>query len=194
MQTELNKGTIFFIDIPFEKALVSTLYEDESPNFEEITTVTKEIQEHKPTEAIKPELTATEESKLHVLLIEDDLLARKIATILLESLHCTVTTAIDVKNALEVLNQAKFDVVISDIGLPDGTGIDVIYTIKRNQSAPNFSTPFIALTANIDAKTISESEQAGFIEVMAKPMQTEIVQSIFAKFVSNRSDPHPKNL
>lgn len=95
-----------------------------------------------------------------------------------------VTSAIDVKNALEVLEKATFDVVVSDIGLPDGTGTDIINAVKRNQSGPNFSTPFIALTANFDKETIHKCKQAGFLEVLAKPIQNSIIQTALNKYVT----------
>jgi two-component system aerobic respiration control sensor histidine kinase ArcB len=184
VQTELNKGTIFYIDIPFEKALVNTLYENEAFHFEEVTLVAKEEQQIKATEVIKLDSPENDEFKLHILLIEDDILSRKIAKILLNAMGYIVTSVISVKKALEALNHAKFDVVISDIGLPDGTGIDVINIMKKNKFSPNFSTPFIALTANFDRKTITKCKQAGFIEVLAKPMQTHLIHATLTKYVT----------
>jgi two-component system aerobic respiration control sensor histidine kinase ArcB len=192
VKTELNKGTIFYLDIPFEKSLVNTIYEDKLANVDEINPISMP-EATKRDDIIEPQSKATEPSKIHVLLIEDDMLARKIGKIILESIQCDVTTATDVKSALGVLSQAKFDLIFSDIGLPDGTGIDIINIIKKNRLSLNFITPFIAITANADTATIDKCEQVGFLEIMAKPMQASSVQAILAKYSINPNNSFYKN-
>lgn len=194
VQSELNKGTIFFIDIPFEKALLETVYDNQ------LSSSPIPVIEKKPIETNKPlnvAITTSNKSKgriYNTLLIEDNILARKVGETILKSLNCHVTTAIDVASALELLHRMKFDLVVADIGLPDGTGIDVIKAVKGDSNALNFTTPFCALTANADPDTIKESEHAGFFKVMAKPMLAGKIEAILNEYVSEANEPERDTL
>ncbi|CDZ79378.1 Aerobic respiration control sensor protein ArcB [Legionella massiliensis] len=185
VQSEPDKGSIFYIDIPFEKALVAKTY-DSMTVTETHRAVNKKLapilDEEEPSESLST-VTKLDINKLDVLLIEDDMLARKIGLILLKSLGLNVSTAIDVASAIKSLNRAKYDFVVADIGLPDGTGIDVINTVKQNKNAINFLTPFIALTANADTSTIEACKEACFLHVLEKPLKTPLLQSLIEQFV-----------
>jgi two-component system, OmpR family, aerobic respiration control sensor histidine kinase ArcB len=184
-----RQGTTFFVDIPFEKALVETIHDKSSSyvNIIKNTEIKNKAGNHKLSIVTQTYIPSTD---LKVLLIEDNELALTVAKNILTSIHCNITTAIDVKSSLEVLKQTKFDLVISDIGLPDGTGIDIINQVKKDNNSFNFSTPFIALTANADNNTIAKCEQAGFIQIMAKPLQIKNIQSLIDQIDS----AHEKSL
>lgn len=180
VKSELNKGTIFFIDLPFEKALIETIY-DRSSSYPNLALKTERSAVKVKTEI--PEKRIHPNTQLKVLLIEDTELALKMAQKILNSLNYSVSTAIDVKSSLELLSHEKFDLVLSDIGLPDGTGIDLIKRVKDNKNSLNQSTPFFALTANADTKTIKESKQAGYLTVMEKPLCKETLLSLINVFM-----------
>jgi two-component system aerobic respiration control sensor histidine kinase ArcB len=186
VQSELKKGTIFFIDLPFEKALVETVY-DTHPS-QSIVTVNGKIKGKKVSLLTNSPAAIPTERKQDVLLIEDNPLARKIGGTILKSINFNVTTAIDVMSAVETLNRVKFDFVVADIGLPDGTGIDIIEAVKADINAINFATPFFALTANADENTKKAAQEAGFIEVMEKPIRINIIQPLIDQFVLNQKE------
>lgn len=108
-----------------------------------------------------------------ILLIEDQELARFAAKITLEKLGMQILTAGSVLEAKKLLDMTKFNLVISDIGLPDGTGYDIVRSVKSNHLSLNYITPFISLSAHTNEVKKLESIKNGFLDVLEKPLTPE---------------------
>ena len=80
-----------------------------------------------------------------ILLIEDEIGVSNMYKILLETDKYAVTTAITGGQGFAYARDQIFDIIITDIGLPDMSGIDVVKHIMRDTL--NKETPTIALTA-----------------------------------------------
>ena len=70
---------------------------------------------------------------LRILLVEDHADSRRVLQRLLESFGCVVRAAGTVAEALAIADTQSFDLLVSDIGLPDGSGIDVIRQMSAHQ-------------------------------------------------------------
>ena len=102
---------------------------------------------------------------LSILLVDDhadslDLLAR-----LLRRCGHRVETARRVDEAVRAVTRERFDILVSDIGLPDGCGTDVMRAMKAEQGAPG-----IALTGHGDDYYIKACAEAGFAARLLKPV------------------------
>ena len=75
-------------------------------------------------------------------------------------------TAGDVKSALELVRTAPFDVMISDIGLPDGSGLDLMRAARREQG----QLRGIAVSGFGMEEDRCRSEEAGFETHLKKPV------------------------
>jgi DNA-binding response OmpR family regulator len=91
--------------------------------------------------------------------------ARALARLLRRAGH-DVTVAHATKTARDLLGQQGFDLLISDIGLPDGTGLDVVGTWKAHK----MRGPSIALTGFGMDQDIARCRAAGFTEHLTKPV------------------------
>jgi len=111
-------------------------------------------------------------SALHILLVEDEPTTLLVMTRLLRRLGHSVTTASTVLEALQAANDAEFDMLISDIGLPDGSGLDLIRQLSAHRTFPA-----IALTGFGMQEDIRLSREAGFAAHLTKPID-------FAKLVT----------
>ncbi|WP_428937964.1 ATP-binding protein [Fontivita pretiosa] len=125
---------------------------------------------------------------LHILLVEDHAdTARLLARLLERSAH-RVCPASSIKEALSMAREAtdnrKFDLVISDIGLPDGSGIDLMRELRRT-----YGLPGIALTGYAMESDIRACAEAGFIEHVAKPVDLARLESAIRVVVKKRSHP-----
>jgi two-component system, OmpR family, response regulator len=78
--------------------------------------------------------TATANCLMKLLLIEDDPLLRNTMQPYLEAEGYTVTIAATVRQALTTAYDHDYDCVVVDIGLPDGSGLDVVRQLKKEQS------------------------------------------------------------
>ncbi len=90
----------------------------------------------------------------------------------LRILGCDVQTVATVASALDVLIKGSFDVIISDVGLPDGHGIGLMHSVRGF-----CTTPAIALTAYGSEADIARCLDAGFNAHIAKPTEIALIQS-----------------
>jgi DNA-binding NtrC family response regulator len=71
-----------------------------------------------------------------ILLIDDEVAVRNLYQISLEKHGLTVFTASGVREALQALHDLKFDVVVVDLHLADGDGMDIVRHIKGDSDGP----------------------------------------------------------
>jgi CheY-like chemotaxis protein len=102
-----------------------------------------------------------------ILLIEDHQPTRRTLTRLLTRRHYEVTAAASVAEAHVFASQARFDLVISDIGLPDGDG----YTLMTELRTAQPDLMGIALSGYGMEDDLSRSRTAGFTKHLIKPIQ-----------------------
>jgi len=69
-----------------------------------------------------------------------------------------------------------------DIRLPDFTGYEVSKRIKQN--TPNFQTPIVAFTAELNFSIDSKLKEAGMIDSIGKPFKEEDLYNIIVKHVA----------
>jgi DNA-binding response OmpR family regulator len=102
---------------------------------------------------------------MHVLLVEDHEDTRVVLSRLL--MHCghNVAMAENFENACQLLRDIKFDVLVSDLGLPDRDGLDLVGEAKKLQSIGMK----IALTARSSSQDRERARSAGFDHFLTKP-------------------------
>jgi CheY-like chemotaxis protein len=100
----------------------------------------------------------------HILYIEDNLNTARAMKVMLELKGHRVELAGTVSEALQALERDPFDVVLSDITLPDGTGYDVLSRASRPLKA-------IALSGYTGAQDRQDALDKGFAEYVTKPFQ-----------------------
>jgi two-component system CheB/CheR fusion protein len=119
---------------------------------------------------------------LRLLVVEDHGDTADMIRLMLESEGHEVVLAGDVESALERAGQDDFDLLISDLGLPDGSGLDLM----RELQARGHKLPGIALSGYGQDSDIAQSRAAGFVAHIIKPIDMDRLASILAE-VSSRS-------
>jgi PAS domain S-box-containing protein len=125
---------------------------------------------------------------LNVLVIEDDQDTRDLIRRLLESHRAHVVVAATAPEALEVLQRDRPDMIVSDIGLPDVDGYELIRRIRGLDDALA-QTPAVALTAFARFEDRTRALAAGFNAHVAKPVEpSELVITVgsFANLIAAR--------
>lgn len=123
---------------------------------------------------------------LRILLVEDEPVTRRLMDRLLGGLGYDVTAAATVSAALEAAEGAEFDLLISDIGLPDQTGLDLIRQLTSDRPIPA-----IALTGYGMEEDMRRSRDAGFSAHLTKPIDFNKLQSLI-RWVMARSAVTPR--
>jgi PAS domain S-box-containing protein len=111
--------------------------------------------------------------RYRVLLVEDHDDTRAVMTKLLASLGCIVTTASSVREAVEASDRQTFDLLLSDIGLPDGSGLDVMKHVAAKSQVTG-----IALSGFGQDEDLRRSREAGFTTHLTKPVSIQALQDI----------------
>jgi len=115
-----------------------------------------------------------------VLLVEDDVFARKLAEFHLRKLNAQVATAENGREALEILERDVFDVVFMDIEMPEMDGLTAMTELKKR----GYSGPVVAMTAFSDAGDRERMLAAGFTQYLAKPFSREQVEGVLKRLDS----------
>jgi two-component system, chemotaxis family, CheB/CheR fusion protein len=112
---------------------------------------------------------------LHVLAVEDVDDSREVLAILLELHGAKVTAVATARDAVAALDRATsaFDVLVSDINMPDETGHDLIRSIRERPKEQGGQIPAIALTALNDPEDRAAILAAGFQAHLAKPVESD---------------------
>ncbi|QBQ98583.1 hybrid sensor histidine kinase/response regulator [Paraburkholderia pallida] len=125
---------------------------------------------------------------LEILLIEDHEDTAEVMSQLIRALGHEVAVAMSVAGALALTAAQRFDLVVSDIGLPDGSGIDFIRAFRKESAAPA-----IALTGFGTDDDVRRSIDAGFTAHLTKPVNFEQLERLIEEMVTQRasdmSDP-----
>ena len=110
---------------------------------------------------------------LHLMLVEDDDDSREMLMTFLES-HAIKVTAVDsAAQALEELPTMRPDLLISDVGLPEQDGYDLIRAVRALPPEKGGRTPAIALTGYVSVQDRNQALASGFQEHMAKPINVD---------------------
>jgi len=105
------------------------------------------------------------------LVVDDDETIRMIAQKLLEKNNMNVTTAGNGKQALEILNKQKFDIILLDLMMPEMTGFEVINQLRENASFNN--APIIVVSSITDKESIVAALNNGATDFVIKPFNHE---------------------
>jgi PAS domain S-box-containing protein len=118
---------------------------------------------------------------LRVLIVEDHAETATVLARLLTLDGHDVRTANSVAVALELAGAESFDLIVSDIGLPDGTGHDLMRAISRQKPIPG-----IALTGYGREDDVSRSREAGFVAHVVKPINVDELQAVINRVAAGR--------
>ncbi len=111
---------------------------------------------------------------MQVLIVEDHDDSRFVLTNLLEHWGCTVASAPTLQSGLNSLEHERFDAIVSDIALPDGTGYALVTEAKRR----NKNVLAIALTGYISPGDRKIGKLSGFDHHLSKPFDCQLLRSV----------------
>jgi CheY-like chemotaxis protein len=122
-----------------------------------------------------------EEQAKHILLVEDDDANRKLVRIVLTGAHYRISEATSVAEALALLAHEKPDLLLLDIRLGDGSGLDVV---RRVRADPAFDqVPALAITAQAMKDDEGRFLAAGFDAYLSKPIDTRRLPQVVERFI-----------
>ncbi|MBE9158007.1 response regulator [Nodosilinea sp. LEGE 06152] len=119
-------------------------------------------------------------SGLRVLFVDDERDSRELVTFLLEQQGAKVTQVKSANEALGQLQQATFDLLISDIGMPDMDGYTLLRHIRERSPDQGRDILAIAVTAYAGENNQQQALAAGFQHHITKPIEPEtLLQTVW---------------
>ncbi len=110
---------------------------------------------------------------LRILVVDDDGDTRNLITFALEQHQVSVTAVASASQALQTLDQAQFDLLISDIGMPGMDGYMLMEQVRARPPAKGGDILAVALTAYVGQANQRQTQAAGFQRHIPKPVDLE---------------------
>jgi PAS domain S-box-containing protein len=192
-----NKGATFTVNLPvaqMENGKVTPQHLVQSPpelESEAIATPVL-ISSANPEDQLQEDQLQLKDVK--VLVVEDNVDTREYVVMALQELGARVTAVSSVQSAMEVLEQINPNVLISDIGLPEADGYELIRKVHDLEAKRGIKIPAIALTAYAKQEEKLKVLAAGFQIHLPKPADlNELITSV-ATLAGRISLNSPQNL
>lgn len=183
--SEVNKGTTFYFDLLLKIGNATNIKQDESG-------IIKGIEE-KATNVSLNHITCIDQSVVttpdspYLLLIEDSPIALKMLQIATTNAGCRYESAETASSALEQIKTNTFDLIVTDIGLPDMCGLELTRAIRQWEvQSHNRKTPIIGLTAHTVGPETQKYLAAGMDKILIKPATFKLIQGIVDEFINTK--------
>lgn len=109
--------------------------------------------------------------QIHILVVDDMSTSRGLIIQALEEIGVkNIHHAADASQALAIVSKIKIHIILSDYNMPNITGIQLLNTIRSNQSTK--STGFILITGRADKAIIDAGKSLGMNNFIKKPFTT----------------------
>jgi len=159
--SEEGKGSVFYFEIPYTLADADDL----------LLSIEMEKIE---SDVLKDK---------YILLVDDDPFNIKLTTMILERWDVRVDFASSGKKALEMIMQSEYDLILTDIHMPDMSGIELTQKIRTIADLDKASMPVIAITANIMKDDLDHYMKSGMDDYVLKPYrESELFMKLAEQF------------
>jgi CheY-like chemotaxis protein/nitrogen-specific signal transduction histidine kinase len=118
-------------------------------------------------------LEAKPQRSARILLVEDNPDSSRAVSLAMQSYGYSIHAAEGVDSALQAASAEKFDLVISDLGLPDGTGYELMRRLRER-----YNLRGVALSGFGMEDDVQRSLDAGFAQHLTKPVEIERLDSV----------------
>ncbi len=160
-----DRGTTVVVSLPLETAVLQPVASGLSP--------------FKPARGVPVEWRTASFAGLTAVVVDDELDGRELVRRVLEDCQMTVHMAGSAAEALDVIRSHKPDVLVSDIGMADVDGYELLRRVRQLGSANGGNVTAIALTAFARAEDAERALLAGFRTHLTKPVEPiELVVTI----------------
>lgn len=124
-----------------------------------------------------------ENNRRHILVVEDNVINRKILVRKLRSLGFDITEANNGQEALNAFQTSVVDCILMDQEMPVMDGNSAANLIRQLEKGSGSHVPILGVTANVRAAQQSEMLEAGMDDIIHKPFRTDEIVAKISQFV-----------
>ncbi len=151
----LKQGSTFRVHLPIAPVLAAD--------------VAEKLSEPADGEATAPDARQSLQG-VKILVVDDEADAREMLQVVLTRYGAQIETASNAQKALEIFEQFRPDILLSDIGMPGADGYSLIQSVRALPAERGGDTPAVALTAYARNEDRARALEAGFQNHLAKPI------------------------
>jgi len=129
-----------------------------------------------------PEDEVTELFDSRILLVEDNIVNQKVALKMLKDFGVQSDLAEDGVQALQLVRQHQYDLILMDLQMPNMDGYQATKAIRQEEGL-NKVTPIVALTANALYDVKNQCLQAGMNDFLAKPYKKALLKKLLVRWL-----------
>lgn len=170
VSSTLGEGSSFYFELPLQRS--EDAYQERQPAETEIG------------EACNRTLTGK-----RILLIEDNLVNQKVTHLMLQKAGMTVDIANHGKEAVALLQKASYDLIITDLQMPEMDGFQTTAFIRTRL---HLSTPIIAMTASALRNEKDRCFETGMNEYLTKPFAPVVLFHHLRRYLTDGEESSPE--
>lgn len=155
VESEMGKGSTFAVQLSFQIA------EDQGSE----------------TDGLIPN-AKSDFSEASVLVVEDNELNIRVIKKLLTSMNLKVEVARHGKEAVQIIQEREFNLILMDIHMPIMDGMEATKAIK----AMGVSTPIVAVSANVTKEAMRAAEEIGMVDYVTKPFSKKRITALIERY------------
>lgn len=129
-------------------------------------------------------------AKINILVVEDNLLGRKMIGFLLKKWGFRFDACANGKLALENIKLNKYDLILMDIQMPEMDGHEASKYIRDNLK---LGLPIIAMTSNASEEERQRCLRSGMVDYIAKPIVEEELYNLTVNYLFTTVVENPEN-
>ncbi|MDW7690765.1 ATP-binding protein [Flammeovirgaceae bacterium SG7u.111] len=127
----------------------------------------KEVKTHERPQEVNGSLL----SGKRLLVVDDDPLNMRLTQIILNKWGVITGTSLNGHDALRKMTDSEFDLVLTDMQMPEMSGLDLTKAIRKLQDKQKANIPVVAFTANMMRGDLEEYKKAGINDFLLKPFK-----------------------
>ncbi len=141
-------------------------------------------QEHVAEAVTDQPVAGDEQDDCHVLVVDDGAVNLAVASEFLLYMGCKVSTAGNGREAVDLIERDRYDLVLMDCQMPEMDGIEATKVIRERETAADAERrlPIIALTANAFHSDRAKCLSAGMDDFLTKPLMPDELEAVIARF------------
>jgi DNA-binding NtrC family response regulator len=121
--------------------------------------------------------------KIAILVIDDEPIVADALMVILSDSGYEVTVALTGRDGLDKMNEQRFDATITDLRLPDMSGLDILSVIREKEPR----SLMILITAHTTPEIVAEAVRRGAVDVLSKPFCPSDVLCLLENALTNRN-------
>jgi len=175
----LEAGCDDFVAKPFRESVIFAKIAEHL----DVKYVYEEAEQPKPEPSERAETLSPQPSVLgpSILLVDDDWICRRVATEMLRVNGVGVTTASSGREALDLMDHNRFDLVFMDLHMPDMGGVETARQMRAKAGSARL--PIIAMSADTFDGEAARLKESGLDGYVGKPVEAEALNDVLRKWL-----------